>query len=69
MPYICNYGFCQHKDKLIPKGEAVGCTKCRKPKPMHKDCFDEHNKEKHSGKATSKPIKDIDFPKPLILRS
>ena len=62
MPYICSYNFCKHEDKVIHEGEAVGCTKCMKSKTMHKDCFDEHNKEKHSGKATSKFIKETDFP-------
>lgn len=65
MPYICNYKFCEH-DKLIGKGQAIGCSKCEKP--FHKDCFEKHNKDKHNGKAVGRPLREIELPKSQIIR-
>jgi hypothetical protein len=43
----CNDQLCQNR--MINEGEEVRCSKC--DKIFHKQCFDNHNKEKHSGKA------------------
>lgn len=56
MPYICNYSSCDHKD-FMATGEGVRCSKCEKP--FHKGCFEEHNKEKHQGKAVPKQVKEV----------
>jgi hypothetical protein len=62
MAYICSYGFCHEPGgKVIAEGKAVACTKCGTKKPMHEECFTQHNAEKHDGKATSKPLPEIDF--------
>ena len=57
MSYLCSYGFLGH-DKEIPEGEAVECSKCGQH--FHQECFEKHNKEKHSSKATAKLIKQVD---------
>jgi len=41
----------------MPTGEGVRCSKCEKP--FHKGCFEEHNKEKHQGKAVPKQVKEM----------
>jgi len=64
MPYLCSYAFCEHTNKLIPLDNAVACSKCGNKKHFHRDCFDKHNNEKHSGKAIQKPLKEISYPKP-----
>ena len=67
MPYLCSYDFCGHakgglRGKEIAEGEAVACSKCGMKKPFHKDCFQKHNQEKHSGKAIAKPLEEVEFP-------
>jgi len=60
MAYLCNYEFCK-EGKVIKEGTAVGCTKCRSSKAMHGECCRQHNLEKHAGKATCKPIAEVDL--------
>lgn len=52
MPYIC--GHCQKIDNLIPDAETYFCLKCRKSKPLHKECCDKHNFIAHRGRAAFK---------------
>lgn len=61
MPYTqCSYIFCEHEVKgLIPEEDLVHCSKCGNKKVFHKDCFNNHNGEKHGGKATAKPLKKM----------
>lgn len=57
MTFLCGYTFCEQGHKrMIDKGSGVACSKCEKA--FHADCFEEHNAEKHNGKAITKPLKE-----------
>ena len=57
MPYMCTYEFCDNRS-FMAAVEGVHCSKCG-TKVFHKDCFEEHNKEKHRGKADPKQVKEM----------
>lgn len=62
MPFGCRYEFCEEEQRMIPANESVACSICGNKKDsyaFHKNCFEKHNQEKHSGKAIMKNRKEL----------
>jgi len=56
MPFGGSWDDCERK---IEEAEAVYCSVCGCKKHYHKECFEKHNGQIHSGKASSKPSNEM----------